>query len=101
MGMVRALGDGGEPFPIKAALRPHHDHDADHPGRLRHLTTNDLQFLGVTEGCVVQAGAGEEPVEEPGPVRIRLSRVLTSAVSWPRLRLARLARDRLRWDQTS
>ena len=31
---------------------------------------------------------------------IRLSRVLIRAVSWARLRLARLACDRLRWDQT-
>ena len=25
-------------------------------------------MVGVTEGCEVQAGAGEEAVEEPGPV---------------------------------
>ena len=35
----------------------------------------------------------------PGLNCIRLSRVLASAVSSGRLRLARLARDRLRWDQ--
>ena len=46
-------------------------------------------MVGVTEGCEVQAGAGEEPVEEAGPYCIRLSRVLTSAVSWLRLRLVR------------
>jgi hypothetical protein len=37
------------------------------------------------------------------PVRycIRVSRVLAMVVSWAMLRLARLARDRFRWDQTS
>ncbi len=35
----------------------------------------------------------------PGLYCIRLSQVLASAVSSGRLRLARLARDRLRWDQ--
>src|SRR5215510_15696882 len=47
------------------------------------------------------------PVEARKPSRrpcrycIRRSRVLTSAVSWARLRLARLAKDRLSCDQTS
>jgi hypothetical protein len=37
----------------------------------------------------------------PGRYCIRLSRVLISAASWARLRLARLATDRLRRDQTA
>jgi hypothetical protein len=41
------------------------------------------------------------PSRSPGRYCIRLSRVFTSAVSWARFRLMRLARDRLRCDQTS
>ena len=41
------------------------------------------------------------PSRRAGRYCIRLSRVFTSAVSWAMLRLARLARDLLRWDQTS
>jgi hypothetical protein len=58
-------------------------------------------MAGLQERREVQAGAGQEPAEEAGRYCIRLSRVLTRAVSCARLRLARLASDRLRCDQTS
>src|SRR5262245_38935801 len=41
-----------------------------------------------------------KPPSKPGLYCVRLSRVLTSAVSWARLCLVRLARERLRCDQT-
>ena len=42
-----------------------------------------------------------KPSRSAGRYCIRLSRVFTSAVCWARLRLARLASERLRCDQTS
>jgi hypothetical protein len=63
--------------------------------------TNGSKGRGLQQGCEVQVSAGQEPLEEAGLVVHPLGRVFTSAVSWARLRLARLARDRLRWDQTS
>ena len=41
-------------------------------------------------GFEVESGLGEEPVDEGGPVLMRLSRFLTTAASWPALRAARL-----------
>jgi hypothetical protein len=61
--------------------------------------TNDLKGRGLHQGCEVQASAGQEPLEEAGPVLHPLEPVFTWAVSWARLRLARLARERLRCDQ--
>jgi hypothetical protein len=40
------------------------------------------------------------PSSRPGRYCIRVSRILARTVSWARLRLARLASDRFRWDQT-
>lgn len=57
-------------------------------------------MVGVTEGCEVEAGAGEEAAGAAGRYCIHLSRVFASAVSWLMLRLARLARDLFRCDQT-
>jgi hypothetical protein len=42
-----------------------------------------------------------KPSRSAGRYCIRLSRVFARAVSWARLRLARLARERLRRDQAS
>ena len=44
------------------------------------LTPNDLQLWRLL-GCQVEAGLGEEAVEQAGPVLHPPSRVLTSAVS--------------------
>jgi hypothetical protein len=55
-------------------------------------------MLGVTEGCQVEAVLARKPARRAGRYCICLSRVLTEAVSWARLRLARLARERLRCD---
>jgi hypothetical protein len=57
-------------------------------------------MVGVTEGCEIQAVAGEEADEEGGPVLHPSELGLTSAVSWLMLRLARLARERLRCGHT-
>ena len=50
--------------------------------------------------CEVQARAGEEAFEKRTPVLHPPEPVFTRAVSWARLRLAKLARDRFRFDQT-
>lgn len=52
--------------------------------------TRDLQCLGLRR-LEVESGLGDESADEVGPVLHPLSQVLTSAVSWSRLCLARLA----------
>lgn len=49
----------------------------------------------------VEAGLGYEPSMRPGRYCIRFRRVFTSAVSWSRLCLARLAADLFRCDHAS
>src|ERR1700722_20306721 len=48
-------------------------------------------MVGVTERCEIQAGSGDEAVEQAGRYRIGLSRDFTSAVSRLRLRWAAVA----------
>ncbi len=63
--------------------------------------------LKISNGWGSQKGVRSRPVLAGKPPRsagrycIRLSRVFTRAVSWARLRLARLASERLRCDQAS
>ena len=59
----------------------------------------DLQLWELRKGVRSSPVLARKPSRRPGRYCIRLSRVLTRAVSWLRLRLARLARDRLRMDQ--
>jgi hypothetical protein len=61
----------------------------------------ELAQLRLQKGLRSRPVLARKPSRRPGRYCIRLSRVLTSVVSWPRLRLARLARDRLRCDYTS
>jgi hypothetical protein len=48
----------------------------------------------------VEAGLGQEALQEAGPVLHPPEPRLTSAVSWPMSCLTRLASDRFRFDQT-
>ena len=59
--------------------------------------TNDLQLWKLPRS---RPGLARKPSSRPGWYCIRLSRVLTSAVSWPMSCLTRLASDRFRTDQT-
>ena len=59
---------------------------------------NELHFLGVTEEREVRVGAGEGPVEGSGPVLHPFEPGFDQGGQLARFRLAR---DRLRWDQTS
>jgi hypothetical protein len=62
--------------------------------------SNDLQWRGLPKGVRFRRVLARKPSRRPGRYCIRLSRVFTSAVSSVMLRLARLARDLLRCDQT-
>src|SRR5260370_12688922 len=57
-------------------------------------------MVGLQNGLKSSLVLARKPLMSAGRYCIRLSRVLTRAVSWARLRLARLARDRFRCDQT-
>jgi cellulose biosynthesis protein BcsQ len=59
-----------------------------------------LQLWELQKGLKSRRVLARNPARRAGRYCIRLSLFLTSAVSWLRLRLARLARDRLRCDQT-
>src|SRR5690242_5910306 len=61
--------------------------------------TNDLSWWVLLKGVRSSPVEARKPPSRPGRYCIRRSRVLTSTVSWARLRLARLARDRLSCDQ--
>jgi hypothetical protein len=56
-------------------------------------------MAGLQKGVRSRQVLARKLSRRPGLYCIRLSRVLASAVSSGKLRLARLARDRLRWDQ--
>jgi uncharacterized protein YcgI (DUF1989 family) len=58
------------------------------------------QLRGLQKGVRSRPVLARKPSSRPGRYCIRLSRVLIRAVSWARLRLARLARDLFRCDQT-
>ena len=62
--------------------------------------TNDLQLRGLQRGVKSSLVPARKPSMRPARCCIRLSRVFTSAVSWPMSRLARLARDLFRTDRT-
>ena len=55
----------------------------------------------VTDGAKSRPVFAMYPSIRLGRYCMRLSRVLTSAVSWSMPCLARLARDRFRWDHTA
>ena len=57
---------------------------------------NDFQWWGLRKGVRSSPVPARNPSRRAGRYCIRLSRVLTSAVSWPMSRLTRLASDRLR-----
>src|SRR5712664_1432863 len=61
----------------------------------------DLQLWKLLKGREVEAGLGEEAAEQAGPVLHPPEPALGRAVSWMMSRLARLAGDRLRCDQTA
>ena len=61
----------------------------------------DLEWWGLQKGVRSRRVLARKPSRSPGRYCIRLSWVFTRAVSWGRLRLARLARDLLRCDHTS
>ena len=56
---------------------------------------------GYKKGVRSSRVLARKPPMRPGRYCIRFRRVLTRVVSWLRLRLARLARERLRCDHTS
>src|SRR5260370_38001104 len=62
--------------------------------------TKHSQLRGLLKGVRSRPVLARKPPSRPGRYCMRLSRVLIRAVSWARLRLARLARDRFRCDQT-
>ena len=62
--------------------------------------TNDLQLRGLQRGVRSSLVPARKPSTRPGWYCILRSRVLARAVSWAMSRLARLARERFRWDQT-
>src|SRR6266567_962723 len=55
-------------------------------------------MMGLQNGLKSSLVLARKPSMSAGRYCIRLSRVLTRTVSWARLRLARLARDRFRCD---
>ena len=64
------------------------------------VSANDLQLRGLQRGVRSSLVPVRKPSTRPGSYCMCLSRVLASAVSWAMSRLARLARERFRWDQT-
>jgi hypothetical protein len=62
--------------------------------------SNDLQLWKLLKGVRSSLVLARKPSSRPGRYCIRLSRVLTSAVSSPMSCLTRLASDRFRTDQT-
>jgi hypothetical protein len=61
---------------------------------------NDLQLRGLHRGVRSSLVPARKPSTRPGWYCILRSRVFARAVSWAMSRLARLARERFRWDQT-
>jgi hypothetical protein len=55
------------------------------------VATKRSSKVGATKGSEVESGLVEEAVDEPRQYCIRLGQVFTGAISWPMLRLARLA----------